>query len=255
MTNEELIALWKKTGDENYLAKLIDQNMGLVMRQARKFGWNSLEDASQDGIEALILAANRYEESKGKFTTYANFWIIKQINEGRPGGTDWVSIKIRMLRDNNPNVSMDDLYDMVKKTQKNHLSKHKFFTALNQSLLSLDMRHPERDISSLEDHMNLQSVQNHDLLELDAILSKISDPDIKRVVNGLREGYNVKEIALLEGMSRQNIYQMLRKVIPNLKVKQVLGNKNSVKITEYQKQYYQKNKKSILKKQKERKCK
>lgn len=94
MSNEELVEL-HQNGDTKALDKLIDMNMGIIYKLAKKYnGINKvmeLEDLVQDGVMGLMKAAeiyNLYNENRAKFITYAiyyiNRYILNSVN-GRSG--------------------------------------------------------------------------------------------------------------------------------------------------------------------------
>lgn len=88
MTNEQLIKAYRK-GDKTALEKLILQNKGLVYKLANYYApvykEGDIEDLAQEGYAGLVRAVQTYSPRKGKFTTYAFFWIrqamLKAINK------------------------------------------------------------------------------------------------------------------------------------------------------------------------------
>ena len=79
-TNEDLVRLFKDTGNEDYLAELINRNMGIIYNAARSFVETThidIEDLVQEGIIELYRAAMTYEDGKSKFSTYLGVYLKK----------------------------------------------------------------------------------------------------------------------------------------------------------------------------------
>lgn len=75
----------KEISEGNMLAKekLINANLRLVISIAKKYSFTRIEfmDLIQTGNIGLIEAIDNFDYSKGeRFSTYATFWIIKEIN-------------------------------------------------------------------------------------------------------------------------------------------------------------------------------
>ncbi|AGF59437.1 RNA polymerase sigma factor (sigma-70 family) [Clostridium saccharoperbutylacetonicum] len=85
MTNEELVLSYQQ-GDKQALDILIDSNIGIVRKIAKKYNTLDklleLDDLIQSGILGLITAANKYDlniENKATFITYAFQYIEREI--------------------------------------------------------------------------------------------------------------------------------------------------------------------------------
>lgn len=61
--------------------ELVHKHLSLVVHIAKNYTnlGLSIEELIQEGNMGLLKAAERYEESKGKFSTYAYYWIKKYI--------------------------------------------------------------------------------------------------------------------------------------------------------------------------------
>lgn len=61
--------------------KLIEDNMNLVYYLINRYypNYNKDEDVIQEGMVGLVKAADRWDESKGKFSTFASKCILNQI--------------------------------------------------------------------------------------------------------------------------------------------------------------------------------
>ncbi len=96
---EEQILLGKRIqmGDKEAKRKLIEHNLLLVVHFAKKFAGHGIEfgDLIQAGNEGLIKAAQRYKPEKGyKFSTYAFYWIYRDINNLVLNGTRFIQLPL-----------------------------------------------------------------------------------------------------------------------------------------------------------------
>lgn len=82
MTNEELVAeIQHGVNREDNLQKLYDQNIGLIVLEARRYSFAAeMEDLLQEGFIGLAAAADRYQPERGAmFTTYAPYYIRREM--------------------------------------------------------------------------------------------------------------------------------------------------------------------------------
>ena len=91
LTREEEAALFKTLRDENTSAEekkrveetLVLRNMGLVVKEARRFVSNGsipMEDLVQEGAQGLVRAIQKFDPGMGKkFSTYATFWVKRDV--------------------------------------------------------------------------------------------------------------------------------------------------------------------------------
>ena len=92
MTKEEEYELVQKAqnGDEKALERLVEANMGLVVKVAsdciKRIGLRSpsvsFEDAVSAGIEGLFVGISKFDVSKGyKLSTYIYWWIMNHVRK------------------------------------------------------------------------------------------------------------------------------------------------------------------------------
>ena len=65
------------------MEELIKMNMGLVHWQAKRYQWSGAEydDLVQEGVEGMLVAAKKFDTSRGaKFSTHATWWIRQRIS-------------------------------------------------------------------------------------------------------------------------------------------------------------------------------
>ncbi|HIA53731.1 MAG TPA: RNA polymerase sigma factor RpoD/SigA [Candidatus Melainabacteria bacterium] len=74
-----------RTGDTRAQARLVECNLRLVIKVAKRFSGRGLdfEDLVQEGNLGLIRAAQLFDPDKGaRFSTYATMWIVQFISRG-----------------------------------------------------------------------------------------------------------------------------------------------------------------------------
>lgn len=88
LTDEEVIALAiaKDNGDIEARNKLMEGNLFLVVKQAKKYANSQILDENdliQDGNLGLMKATDKFDYKKGfRFSTYATWWIRQSILRG-----------------------------------------------------------------------------------------------------------------------------------------------------------------------------
>ena len=85
LSNEQLIALYKKNQDINIRNEIIINNIGLVYVAARKRIKSStcftFDDLVQEGIIGMIKGIEKFDTTRNtSFSTYVYYWIIQQID-------------------------------------------------------------------------------------------------------------------------------------------------------------------------------
>ena len=86
--DEVRLARAVQAGDADARRQLIESNLRLVVAIARRYEGQGLRlaDAIQEGNIGLARAVDHYDWQKGfKFSTYATWWIRRQITESLRG--------------------------------------------------------------------------------------------------------------------------------------------------------------------------
>jgi RNA polymerase sigma-32 factor len=81
---QDLARRWRDSGDEVALHELIESHARLVVRVAWDFRRSGLPlgDLVQEGNIGLAQAASRFDPERGvRFSTYANWWIMAEIQD------------------------------------------------------------------------------------------------------------------------------------------------------------------------------
>jgi RNA polymerase sigma-32 factor len=75
---------WRKLGDADALARLVQAHVGLVIRIATSYRYSGegIEDLIQEGYVGLTIAARRFDPSRAtRLATYATHWIRAYVLE------------------------------------------------------------------------------------------------------------------------------------------------------------------------------
>ena len=85
LTQEEESELGRRAFEDSDLDarnKLVEHNLRLVRWIARRYVWSNIEfeDLLQEGNVGLMIAAEKYDYRRGRFTTYAVWWIRATIS-------------------------------------------------------------------------------------------------------------------------------------------------------------------------------
>jgi len=95
------VTKFQKTGSKSALQNLIHSNIRLAMKIARehKRGSVEFEDMVVEAIEGIMIAANKFDDSKGaSFTTYAAQWMRAQVQAYVQNNCSTVRVGTRTAR-------------------------------------------------------------------------------------------------------------------------------------------------------------
>lgn len=191
LTPEEEYALGVKAfqGDKQAQNVLVERNLKLVVSIAKKYRGCGLSflDLIQEGNKGLMLAAARFDVSKGfRFSTYATWWIRQTISNGLC--TQVRSIRIpanvsnllratkRVTAELYQRLGREPSIAEVAAAVNTSVEKVQIATSMSKALASLDAPLAEDEDSNLSDYCpadehddnpldNLYSEQDHELLE------------------------------------------------------------------------------------------
>lgn len=229
MTNEELVKSYLESETEDVLSQLIENNMGMIVKTAKKYKHNaySIDDSIQDGICGLIKSIPLYNAKKGKFITYAYWLIRKAITEGRPEGRDSMGEAIRAIKSKNPDISMNDWFKEANKIYFRGVSKHNFMRHAvgHAKNMKLDHLGYDKTTNPNSDHVYEQNLQNNDSLDwqnkIDAniILDSLSSDARLLVTLRFMEDYSLDELAVMFNVSRATISNRINSILLKLQRK------------------------------------
>ncbi len=116
-----------KHGDKQSRRKMIEGNLRLVINIAKRYRNQGLSflDLIEEGNLGLIKAVEKYDYKKGRFSTYATYWIQQAIKRALLNQTRTIHIPIHKIEEINRwlNVSKEFSRKMGRKPTYGELSK------------------------------------------------------------------------------------------------------------------------------------
>lgn len=235
ITEEEEIELANriKNGDKKAEDKLITSNLRFVISVAKQYQHKGIElvDLIQEGSLGLIIAAKKYDPTKGfKFISYAVWWIKQAMVKAISDQCRVVRIPINQVISNN-RVSkvikeFEQKYNRMPCSEEisnlSNLSISKVDLSLSTFNKSVSLEHPINE----EDSTCLIDIIPNDIPDTDEesckddlsyILNKIldelpyRDKDIMRMYFGIRiSQLPIIEIANKFGISEERVRQIIQ---------------------------------------------
>ena len=205
----------KNNGHVKATNKIIQHNLGLVAREARKWAWSMpFDDAFQQGVLGLYSAIRKYQpECNFHFSTYATIWIKQAI------GRYWAQTKDSVRRPDYivgiqrrfeklkalDNEETDDFWiKYIARESGTPQSSISFAVRNNHTSLSLDYVNEEGDeplqIGEIDKHDNLDGI------DAQKLLSYLNEDD-RKILTMRMNGHTFEEIAAEYGLSRERIRQ------------------------------------------------
>lgn len=197
---------------------LVGANLRLVVKAASNYrnSYHDIEELTFEGNQGLIIAAERYDPSRGcRFSTYATWWIQQSIRLAvnnshtirTPVRRAALIAKIQSSASYDPDLDEQDTKQLSKETKLSELEIHKLLRNKTQ-LLPLDAPIPDSDGgSTLQSAIpsNEKSADSHlDTKETIQMLEQMLDklPEKHREVIEMRFGLNKHQVSTLEDISR-----------------------------------------------------
>lgn len=197
-----------KAGDKNAMDKIIYSNMGLVLdivaKRTRntnyKYGSLEFDDLFQEGNIGLMHAVDLYSPECGsKFSSYATWWIDRQIREAMNFDAKPVKFPRQVVE---RIITIAGMKDWLKKVLERDPSEEEIIRAMGSQF----------DAAVVKETLEFMSMNN--LVELDASLDKDSAGEGETIGSIIKSEEKSPETCAVELEQHRKLMEAIRQLKP-----------------------------------------